>query len=889
MTTRTKSIFVTGDIANDYFLIRGKRFYSDDQNPEGTHYIHHRGGAYLIFDLLKSISIARKSNPENEQLEPLISYNENILKNLQDKNKGFVAVSQFEKVNEKDKKKEFIWRIDEFLGYGDNGKNVTDLTKQEVTINADTDLFIIDDAGIDFSSATNKEIWNSLLETVKNTTVTQPDSLLIYKKSSDFEKNSFFDMLMKASFEKHINLLTVISIHDIRKLDVKVSMGLSWEQSAIDLVTELKTNTLLSDLLKSKYLVITFQSSGALFVVNNGDSNFEYTLVFDPENMEGEDEESNQGNIIGRMSFFTATLASKLDLERKDKHYKIENAIKAGLSAIRLFYKKGYIKSVDGGVSYPFDEVAKDLEETKDFEYSSASVPKPNDQLYGQNLDWSILIDNYSEKDIKEEVKIKALSALAKNIVLKGPGILKNIPSGKFGDLFTIDRSEIESLRNLKRLMETYVNCDAGKKPLSIGVFGPPGAGKSFAVEEIGKGIMGDKFHMIVFNLSQFNDTNDLIGALHQVRDCIIRKKTPIVFWDEFDSQGYKWLQYLLAPMQDGVFQDGQINHPVGKCIFVFAGATSYSMDSFGKLNNEDAKKDFILKKGPDFMSRLNGYINIIGPNKRQNFNPAYTKEEEKWVDDPTDLIYPVRRAIFIIGLLRLKKTDFPFKMDRGLLNGLIKVDRYKHGSRSLANLLGDIRQNNPRNLLLRSWLPSKPTLDLYFKDTDNFYRCMTREVDFLEKAWEVAPLIHSYYCDKLNNPTKEYSVEYSFLPVFIKESNVQAAIRIPEVLKAGGFKMTRKDASETLNEDEYLTIINEKGKGEALLEKMAEKEHELWAKFYENNGWEFAQIRNDYTKKHNCLISYNELPEKEKEKDRKMITKYPEILDKVDFGIAKL
>ena len=471
------------------------------------------------------------------------------------------------------------------------------------------------------------------------------------------------------------------------------------------------------------------------------------------------------------------------------------------------------------------------------------------------------------------------------DVVLKGYSVLNNIPSGKFGHLFTVDRSEIESLRNLKKIMETYVRVDKGKKPLSLGVFGPPGAGKSFAVEEIGQGIMGENYKLLTFNLSQFSNPEDLIGALHLVRDSVIKKEIPIVFWDEFDSQSYKWLQYLLAPMQDGVFQDGQLIHPVGKCIFVFAGATSYNMEAFGKFNTEEAKKDFILKKGPDFISRLNGYINILGPNKRQIFNPNYTTEEDKWVADPTDLTYPVRRAIFIIGLLRLNKDDFPFKMDNGLLNGLIKVDRYKHGSRSLSNLLTDIKQNNPRNLLLRSWLPSKPTLELYFKNIDDFYKCITREDDFLEKAWEVAPLIHSYYCKSLNNPTEEYSVEYSYLPVFIKESNVQAAIRIPEVLKTGGFILTRKDAADTLNEVEYLNLISEK----VLLEKMAEKEHDLWVKFYKDNGWEYAENRNDYAKKHNCIVPYNKLPESEKEKDRDVIRKYIEIVEKLEFGIAKI
>ncbi len=62
--------------------------------------------------------------------------------------------------------------------------------------------------------------------------------------------------------------------------------------------------------MKSKYLVITFQSSGALIVTNKGNNKYEYSLIFDPEKMEGEDMDNGKGKIIGKMSFFTATLAA---------------------------------------------------------------------------------------------------------------------------------------------------------------------------------------------------------------------------------------------------------------------------------------------------------------------------------------------------------------------------------------------------------------------------------------------------------------------------------------------------------------------------------------------------------------------------------------------------
>jgi hypothetical protein len=199
-----------------------------------------------------------------------------------------------------------------------------------------------------------------------------------------------------------------------------------------------------------------------------------------------------------------------------------------------------------------------------------------------------------------------------------------------------------------------------------------PGSGKSFAVEQLAESM---SLEMKVFNLSQFADVKELEGAFHQVRDEVLRGKTPVVFWDEFDSQAYKWLQYLLAPMQDGKFQEGQITHPIGKCIFIFAGGTSYTFNTFGiekpkePISKEDidlknyeialnSYNDFILKKGPDFKSRLSGYLDIQGPNQLEKLDKVgkiMKDKNDNVVYNDDDIQYPVRRALFITGFMRQK------------------------------------------------------------------------------------------------------------------------------------------------------------------------------------------------------------------------------------------
>lgn len=54
-----------------------------------------------------------------------------------------------------------------------------------------------------------------------------------------------------------------------------------------------------------------------------------------------------------------------------------------------------------------------------------------------------------------------------------------------------------------------------------------------------------------------------------------------------------------------------------------------------------------------------------------------------------------------------------------------------------------------------------------------------------------------------------------------------------------------------------------------ALLERLAEHNHDVWAKQRIADGWQHGPARNDERKEHPCLVPYEELPESEKEFDR--------------------
>lgn len=54
------------------------------------------------------------------------------------------------------------------------------------------------------------------------------------------------------------------------------------------------------------------------------------------------------------------------------------------------------------------------------------------------------------------------------------------------------------------------------------------------------------------------------------------------------------------------------------------------------------------------------------------------------------------------------------------------------------------------------------------------------------------------------------------------------------------------------------------------LAEEMARNVHEVWAAGRIADGWTYGATRDDAEKTHPCLVPYEELPESEKEYDRK-------------------
>ncbi|WP_294591549.1 RyR domain-containing protein [uncultured Bacteroides sp.] len=72
------------------------------------------------------------------------------------------------------------------------------------------------------------------------------------------------------------------------------------------------------------------------------------------------------------------------------------------------------------------------------------------------------------------------------------------------------------------------------------------------------------------------------------------------------------------------------------------------------------------------------------------------------------------------------------------------------------------------------------------------------------------------------------------------------------------------------------------------LTEAMARNVHEVWASGRLKEGWKYGTTRNDEMKTHPCLVSYEDLPEAEREYDRQTAIQTLKLIMKLGYKITK-
>jgi hypothetical protein len=569
-----KLIVVAGDVSMDWNLAREQDSFNHSWNADSCSRVWwQRGGAALQADLITAIA---DSLMNDGAVDFRILQNAAPLDPVQHGDKRFHHV--YALWTPFGKGKDVAWRVKQFLGIdvctndmggeADNWKGIVDDS-------ADADIVVLDDAALGFRE--RSELWPEAIQKPSD------NSWIVLKMSKPVAKGLLWEHLLEHYAER---LIVVTTIDDIRQTEVQISRQLSWERTAQDAVWELTHNPRVTGFSRCAHVVISFHAAGSILLSNHSDGSAASTLVFDPQVMEDEWEQKIPGGMFGYTTCLVGAIARQVMIDHEQPD--IISGIQAGVATMRKLHVVGYgIPGIDPSTAelrFPMDKIVDELR-TENKYLSVVKIEDPVQNILSPSTPealqvmpgfWTILEDQYTG----------SLNETAQRIVLEGTNsTLRDVPVGRFGALTTVDRREIEALRCIRTLISEY--CQRPQvRPLSIAVFGPPGSGKSFGVKQIAKSARSGEIQSLTFNISQFEHPDELLDAFHQVRDVGLSGKIPLIFWDEFDTsldgRRLGWLRYFLAPMQDGSFQQGQINHPIGRAIFVFAGGTSHRMDEFG-------------------------------------------------------------------------------------------------------------------------------------------------------------------------------------------------------------------------------------------------------------------------------------------------------------------
>lgn len=453
-------------------------------------------------------------------------------------------------------------------------------------------------------------------------------------------------------------------------------------------------------------------------------------------------------------------------------------------------------------------------------------------------------------------------------MILRGPAAaLAAAPRARYGRYYTVDREEIERINAIRNLIDAYRKKPQDLRPLSLAVFGPPGSGKSFAIKQLAAEMFGGRALVLEFNLSQFEALGDLHTAFHRVRDGSVKGQIPLVFWDEFDSAGLRWLKEFLAPMQDAEFRSQGISFPFGKAIFVFAGGTAHTFKEFDRTGAAgDTEAAFRAVKGPDFVSRLRGYVNIKGP------NPVTFAAVDA---TPEDVAHLIRRAIIFRSCLerfspQLIDATGTAAVAAGVVNAFLRVKAYIHGARSLESLVNMSRLPGSTFFGVAD-LPSPDLLRLHgTPDFPEHARAGQLEAPVIEA---LAAEVHESWRRQREKegwsygPSRDETARkhpllrpYRELPEGDKElSRITARLTTAKLHGLGLHIVSRTAvaaAAPRVLSDEECT-------------KMMRVEHDIWLRERLLRGYEYAACSNDRLRLHRDILPFDQVPSEDRELDR--------------------
>lgn len=616
-----------------------------------------------------------------------------------------------------------VWRIEKFDGFSPRSGEILKSEKEileKVGLRSSYDLklkksdfVVINDTGNYFRN----EEWNSLKRQFR-----LHEGLILYAvhRPLPFSRGaSSTSELWKSITATHFKrTILIANLWDFRRSGAPIPRGHSWEATVRETTKSLRSFPEFETLKICRWIILRIGVDAALCFFRRSPSSAAISwLVYNPTRKENQTDQEAEGETQGATNAFMAALAKALIAENASAAtLNLKNAIlsgtKSALATARQLFVTGLkIERAQNGVAnsvaYPISEMfpeaalssrASDDPTRRVLEAKNEQIKQWINELIDLELegvvreDWSILSQQFPDSTPQQKEELLAAGILLCRVenprlpsMIVPAGFdraiekLLKIPEQIFGRLKTFDPNEAEFLGAISNLLFDYLQLQTqGGKPLSIAVFGAPGSGKSFAVEEIAgelnRRLGGNRLKIRKFNLAQFQRPEELVPIFHGVRDSHLRGELPMVFFDEFDSTELFWLKHFLAPMQDGEFLEDGTYHPIGRAIFVFAGGVSNSFSEFTKASGTHKGKGVKL---PDFISRLRGYLDA----------PAisYTRRTYRGAA-------LLRRALLIRAFLKGRApnvfADGTLDIDPSLLRALLEIKSFKFGSRSLQAVL---------------------------------------------------------------------------------------------------------------------------------------------------------------------------------------------------------
>ncbi|CAM5567687.1 hypothetical protein STANM309S_02729 [Streptomyces tanashiensis] len=713
----SQKIWVTGDQTIDWVLIPEGRYITrsaDDRLHVAMKLYWHAGGAFQLASLSRA-ALRYAGQRTVRSVRPALSLNQrDITAYGSSYNHSFSVLRDYGGVK----------RVEQFLGFRSHNTQVDSgpLQFPPPPKNGDGEVILIDDADLGFRKS--KSDWAKVIKLAE----TDACRWVLLKMSHGVKDDqgetlwSAIHRLLDTSEYLSEKLIVVTAASRLRDADAEISKGLSWDQAAEDVLYEIENHNKLTTLRACPRLIVSFGPSGAIFIEHDEGGDLKWRLTYNRELLEREwANKHNQGMMFGYGSVLCSAIACELAISEDRPEF--NGAIKRGLIAMQKLYEKGFKIPASGDPDCQFkipDEIFDIAKEDPLGKQLCDTPATPRvEPAHSRKVGFSRIL---SAASLSFSDRLR--------VALQGKdGLPRDIPVGCFGKLVTVDHTEIESLHQIYNLIDTYcVDVPLSEKPLAISVFGAPGSGKGFAIKQLaapwmsvnggGKGTIAP----LEFNLSQLNTAADLVGALHQVRDIALDGQIPLVLWDEFDSplegQPLGWLRYFLAPIQDGKFQQGEITHLIGPCIFIFAGGTS---ETFEKFRQEVRRLDAQVRgsKGEDFLSRMRGNVDIPGINP-----PSGTSKPGATV--------MLRRALVLnamFGKFKIANDGEKFEVEEGVVQAFMEVSRYEHGVRSIEAIV-QMSNLRGRERYTRASLPSLEQLKLHVNGEEFLEKMRSRRHD---------------------------------------------------------------------------------------------------------------------------------------------------------------